>query len=104
MLEADSELCTIGTRHGEKLYETLLSREEMAKAEDHGSYYRVPLDTRSLDYGLYVDKGNHSQLVVDDYTSHNTQRLEVNDVVDLLCTLPEVQTLLKTPSPLSVLS
>jgi UDP-N-acetylglucosamine 4,6-dehydratase len=102
LLEADSELCTIGTRHGEKLYETLLSREEMAKAEDHGSYYRVPLDTRSLDYGLYVDRGNHSQLTVDDYTSHNTQRLEVNDVVDLLCTLPEVQVLLKAPRPLSV--
>ena len=90
----DSELRTIGTRHGEKLYETLLSREEMSKAEDHGSYYRVPLDIRSLDYGLYVDIGDQSQVAIDDYTSHNTERLDVDAVVDLLRTLPEVQRLL----------
>ena len=90
----DCELRTIGTRHGEKLYETLLSREEMSKAEDHGSYYRVPLDIRSLDYGLYVDIGDQSQVAIDDYTSHNTERLGVDAVAALLQTLPEVQSLL----------
>ena len=84
------ELKIIGTRHGEKLYETLLSREEMVQAEDHGSYFRVPLDARSLDYGLYFDQGDGQQAEATDYTSHNTVRLDVADVTRLLNQLPEV--------------
>jgi UDP-glucose 4-epimerase len=86
----DADIVTIGTRHGEKRYETLLSREEMAKAEDHGAYFRVPLDARSLDYGLYFDTGDTQQTEADDYTSHNTDRLDVDGVRRLLLTLPEI--------------
>jgi UDP-glucose 4-epimerase len=82
-------LATIGTRHGEKLFETLLSREEMVRAEDRGDYFRVPLDARSLDYGLYFDQGDRQQAEVSDYTSHNTVRLDVAGVAKLLRTLPE---------------
>lgn len=87
----EPQMQTIGTRHGEKLYETLLSREEMAKAEDRGSYYRVPLDDRSLDYGLYVEEGDRARSEYADYTSHNAERLNVDGVVRLLHTLPEVK-------------
>jgi UDP-N-acetylglucosamine 4,6-dehydratase len=86
----EPNLVTIGTRHGEKLYETLLSREEMAKAEDRGDYFRVPLDSRSLDYGLYFEKGDRLRPDVDDYTSHNTKRLDVAAVTALLLGLPEI--------------
>jgi UDP-N-acetylglucosamine 4,6-dehydratase/5-epimerase len=86
----EPNLVTIGTRHGEKLYETLLSREEMAKAEDRGDYFRVPLDSRSLDYGLYFEKGDRLRPDVDDYTSHNTRRLDVAAVTALLLDLPEI--------------
>jgi UDP-N-acetylglucosamine 4,6-dehydratase/5-epimerase len=89
LLGAEPELSTIGTRHGEKLYETLLSREEMASAEDRGDYFRVPLDTRSLDYGLYVEHGDRNQAEVADYNSHNAERLDVAGVDALLRRLPE---------------
>lgn len=81
----------IGTRHGEKLYETLVSREEMAKAEDAGRYYRVPADNRDLNYELFISEGSPSANVVDDYTSHNTERLSVGEIIKLLLTLPEVR-------------
>ena len=81
----------IGTRHGEKLYESLLSREEMASAEDRGDYYRVPLDGRSLNYGLYVEHGSETIDQFADYTSHNTQRLTVEEIASLLEQLPEMQ-------------
>lgn len=84
------ELTVMGTRHGEKLYETLLSREEVARAEDCGTYFRVPMDDRSLDYGLYFDRGDRLQAEVDDYTSHSTERLDVAGVVRLLRELPEI--------------
>ena len=84
-----SEIRIIGTRHGEKLHETLLSSEEMAKAEDHGLYYRVPLDARSLDYGLYFDEGDRAQVGAADYTSANAERLTASQVKDLLVDLPE---------------
>jgi UDP-glucose 4-epimerase len=90
VLGADPDLRVIGTRHGEKLYETLLSREEMAKAEDLGDYYRVPLDTRSLDYALYFEEGNSQQSEFEDYTSHNTARLDVAQIQLLLRVLPEI--------------
>lgn len=90
LLGVEPELRVIGTRHGEKLYETLLSREEMAKAEDRGEYFRIPLDDRSLDYGLYHEEGDRQRSTVEDYTSHNTNRLDVDGVVSLLGKLPQL--------------
>lgn len=80
----------IGTRHGEKLYESLLGREERQKAEDRGDYYTVPLDARGLEYELFFDEGD---LAVTDasYHSHNAKRLDVEGVKQLLLTLPEIQ-------------
>ncbi len=89
----DPEIRIIGSRHGEKLYETLLSVEEVAKAEDRGSYFRVPLDARSLDYGIYTDEGSVGLDQAQDYNSHNTERLDVDGVVELLRTLPEIRAL-----------
>lgn len=81
----------IGTRHGEKLYESLVSREEMAKAEDMGRYYRVPADNRDLNYELFISQGNPEANSVDDYTSHTTQRLSVDEICRLLLTLEYVR-------------
>jgi UDP-N-acetylglucosamine 4,6-dehydratase len=86
----EPHVTVIGTRHGEKLYETLLSREEMAHAEDRGEYFRVPLDSRSLDYGLFFEAGDQIQTAVQDYTSHNVDRLSASAVKELLDKLPEV--------------
>ncbi|MGK5110417.1 SDR family NAD(P)-dependent oxidoreductase [Geodermatophilus sp. CPCC 205506] len=80
----------IGTRHGEKVFETLLSREEVLRAEDSGAYFRVPLDARSLNYGLYFEQGERAKAAIDDYTSHSTERLEVDGVVKLLQSVPEI--------------
>lgn len=82
----DPQIKVIGTRHGEKLYESLLSREELQKADDHGSYYRVPLDARSLEYELFFDEGE-TELIDHDYTSHNTESLDVEGVKRLLVQL-----------------
>lgn len=82
---------TIGVRHGEKVYESLLSTEERATSTDEGAYFRVPLDTRSLDYSLYFDEGEKRKENLEAYTSHNTNRLDVAGVKQLLLTLPEVQ-------------
>ncbi|AAT88488.1 UDP-glucose 4-epimerase [Leifsonia xyli subsp. xyli] len=81
----------IGVRHGEKLYESLLGSEEMAKAEDRGDYFRVPLNTRSLDYTPYFEEGADHGAPTESYTSHNTERLDVAGVERLLLTLPEIQ-------------
>lgn len=81
----------IGTRHGEKLYETLVSREEMVKAEEIGQYYRVPADNRNLNYELFISQGSPDANEVDDYTSHNTHRLSVEETMNLLMTLPYIQ-------------
>ena len=81
----------IGTRHGEKLYESLVSREEMAKAEDMGRYYRVPADNRDLNYELFISQGNPEANSIDDYTSHTTQRLGVDEICRLLLTLDYVR-------------
>lgn len=85
---------TIGTRHGEKLYESLLSREEMAKAEDRGQYYRVPLDARSLDYGLFVEEGAPNVDAMRDYTSHNAPQLTVEQAAAMLERLPAMRRIL----------
>ena len=89
----DPELKHIGTRHGEKLHETLLSREEMVNAVDKDDYFRVPLDARSLQYELYYEKGLHETVDHDDYTSENTDRMDVAQTKALILTLPEVRLL-----------
>lgn len=81
----------IGTRHGEKLFESLVSREEMAKAVDEGRYYRIPADNRDLNYAKYFVEGETSVSTSEDYTSHNTQRLDQQQVIDLLLSLDYVQ-------------
>jgi UDP-glucose 4-epimerase len=77
----------IGTRHGEKLYESLVSREEMAHAIDMGRYYRIPSDSRDLNYAKYFSEGQTDISALDDYTSHNTKRLSVEEIKSLLLTL-----------------
>ena len=88
---ADTEVKVIGTRHGEKLYETLVTREEMAKAIDMGNYYRIPCDTRDLNYDKYFTKGNQDMTKVEDYHSHNTQRLDVEGMKEQLLRLRFIQ-------------
>lgn len=85
------EIRVIGSRHGEKLHETLLSREEMVKAEDQGGYFKVPLDARSLQYDLYYEEGETKTASIDDYTSENTERLTLEQTKDLLLTIPEIE-------------
>lgn len=91
IFKKDNEVRIIGTRHGEKLYETLVSREEMAKAEDMGQYYRIPADNRDLNYAKYFVEGETSISSLDDYTSHNTERLDVEGVKKLLLNLGAMQ-------------
>ena len=87
----DHEVKVIGTRHGEKLYEALLSREEMVAAEDLGGYYRVPPDLRDLNYGKFVEQGETKISEATDYNSHNTQRLDVAGMQALLMKLRFMQ-------------
>lgn len=87
LFNANVELKVIGTRHGEKLYESLVSREEMASAQDMGIYYRIPADNRDLNYAKYFSDGNEKISQFDDYTSHNTHRLNVNEVKNILLNL-----------------
>jgi UDP-glucose 4-epimerase len=91
VLSTSCPIEVIGTRHGEKRYETLLTREEMAVAEDKGHYYRVPCDARDLNYSLYFSEGSERVSRVDDYNSDNTQQLDVNGMASLLLTLECVQ-------------
>jgi UDP-glucose 4-epimerase len=81
----------IGTRHGEKLYETLLTREEMVRAIDLGGYFRVPADVRGLNYAKYFSEGERQVDRMEDYHSHNVERLDVNAMVDILLRLPYIQ-------------
>jgi len=82
-----TEVKVIGTRHGEKLYETLVTREEMVKAIDMGNYYRIPCDTRDLNYDKFFTEGNERLSTIEDYHSHNTQRLDVESMKELLMKL-----------------
>jgi len=91
LFNSDSDIKIIGTRHGEKLYESLLSREEMSKAEDMKRYYRVPMDGRDLNYNKFFDDGEANVSVTDDYTSHNTTRLDVSGIKELLMKLPLIR-------------
>ena len=98
MGKPDHKVNVIGTRHGEKLYEALLSREEMACAEDMGDYFRVPADSRDLNYGKYVDQGQQRLTQTahgEDYNSHNTQRLDVAGMQKLLLKLEGMQRIAK---------
>lgn len=91
LFEVERQITVIGPRHGEKLFESLLSREEKAKAEDMGRYYRVPMDSRDLNYTKYVSEGEPAEITLDDYTSHNTVRLDVLEIMDLLKSLDFVR-------------
>ena len=87
----DNAVRVIGTRHGEKLYESLVSREEMAKAEDMGRYYRIPADNRDLNYKKYFVEGEEKIADFDDYTSHNTERLDIEGIKQLLLKLDYIK-------------
>ena len=91
LLRSDSKINIIGTRHGEKLYESLVSREEMARAEDVGAYFRVPADSRDLNYNKYFVEGETKVSALEDYTSHNTTRLNVEQVKQVLMKLKQVR-------------
>lgn len=91
LFHAKNEIRVIGTRHGEKLYETLLNREEMTKAEDLGNYYRIPADARDLNYSCYFVEGRQDVSLRDDYNSHNTTRLDVQSMMKLLLKLDIIQ-------------
>jgi UDP-glucose 4-epimerase len=91
LCNSDTEVKIIGTRHGEKLYETLCTREEMQKAEDMGDFYRVPADNRDLNYAQYFSEGEQEVSVVEDYHSHNTEQLGVEGMKKLLAQLPLIK-------------
>jgi Predicted nucleoside-diphosphate sugar epimerases len=91
LFESDSPIHIIGTRHGEKLYETLLTREEMARAEDLGGHYRIPADNRDLNYGKYFDDGSENLSRGWEYTSHNTRRLSLEETKEELQKMPLIQ-------------
>jgi UDP-glucose 4-epimerase len=91
----EHDVSVIGTRHGEKLFEALLSREEMVAAEDLGGYYRVPPDLRDLNYGKFVEEGEEKISVAEDYNSHNTNRLDVECMKKLLLKLSFIQAIIR---------
>lgn len=91
LYKKDTEVKIIGTRHGEKLYETLVAREEMARAEDMGNYFRIPCDTRDLNYDKFFKDGQEKVSLIEDYHSHNTIRLSVEEMKTLLLKLEEIQ-------------
>ncbi len=91
LYKAKNQIKIIGTRHGEKLYETLVNREEMAKAEDLGNYYRIPADTRDLNYNRFFIEGEAQISQMEEYTSHNTHRLNIEETKQLLLKLDFIQ-------------
>jgi len=91
LYQAKNPIKVIGTRHGEKLYETLLTREEMVKAVDMGDYFRIPADNRDLNYGLYFNEGQKDITRIEEYNSHNTHRLDVDGMKKLLLKLPMIR-------------
>lgn len=94
LLGSDTEVKTIGTRHGEKAHETLMTREEKAKSEDLGNYFRIPADTRDLNYDKYFIEGNRDIVKIEEYNSENTERLTVSQVIDKLKTTDFIQNVL----------
>ncbi len=95
IFQAQNPVKVIGTRHGEKLYETLLTREEMARAEDLGRYYRIPADNRDLNYNAYFVEGKRRISKQQDYNSHNVQRLGIREMIDVLMKLEVIQVALQ---------
>lgn len=91
LYKAQTEVRVIGTRHGEKLYETLVTREEMAKSEDMGNYFRIPCDARDLNYDKYFVEGEEKVSKFEDYNSHNTRRLDLEGMKELLLKLDEIK-------------
>ncbi|MEL7601197.1 MAG: polysaccharide biosynthesis protein [Proteiniphilum sp.] len=91
LYKAQTEVRVIGTRHGEKLYETLVTREEMAKSEDMGDYFRIPCDSRDLNYDKYFVEGEEKISKFEDYNSHNTRRLDLEGMKELLLRLDEIK-------------
>lgn len=91
LFNASASVDIIGTRHAEKLSEALASREELARAEDRGEYFRIPPDSRELKYEIYVEEGDRTQHLFDDYDSHTTDRMSVTETEELLLTLPEIR-------------
>ena len=91
MFNTENEVIIIGTRHGEKLYETLCTREEMNKAEDMGAFYRIPSDNRDLNYARYFSEGKKESLEIEDYNSHNAEQCDIEGVKNLLKGLPLIQ-------------
>lgn len=91
LFKSDNEVKIIGTRHGEKLYETLCTREEMVKAEDMGDFYRIPADNRDLNYAQYFSEGEKDVSLIEDYHSHNTEQCDVDGMIQLLLKLDFVQ-------------
>ena len=91
LLKADNPVNVIGTRHGEKSYETLLTREESARARDLGDYFRVPADNRDLNYDVYFSEGIPGMAEIEEYHSNNARRLDLDQMMDLLLTLPEMR-------------
>ena len=91
LYNSNSKVNIIGTRHGEKLYETLCTREEMSKAEDMGMFYRIPADNRNLNYNQYFSEGEKDISKIDDYHSHNTERLNVESMKKILSNLPLIR-------------
>ena len=91
LAKVDNEIKIIGTRHGEKLYETLCTREEMVKSEDMGDFYRVPADNRDMNYSMYFSEGEKNLAEIEDYHSHNTERLNVEGVKNLISKLSLVK-------------
>jgi UDP-glucose 4-epimerase len=91
LCNANNAINIIGTRHGEKLYETLCTREEMVKAEDMGQFYRIPADNRSLNYNQYFTEGEKDVSTIQDYHSHNTNQLNIVALKELLSKLPLIR-------------
>ncbi|MEW1979516.1 polysaccharide biosynthesis protein [Citricoccus sp. NPDC079358] len=91
LFQVDAQVDVIGTRHAEKVSEALASREELARAEDMGEYFRIPADNRDLNYKIYVDEGDRTQQFFEDYDSHTVDRMTIPQIENLLLTLPEVR-------------
>jgi len=91
LAKVDNPIHIIGTRHGEKLYETLCTREEMVKAENLGDFYRIPADNRNLNYSLYFSEGEKNLAEIEDYHSHNTERLDIYNIKNLISKLAFVR-------------
>ena len=91
LAKVENKINIIGTRHGEKLYETLCTREEMLKAQDMGDFYRIPADNRDLNYSMYFSEGEKNLAEIEDYHSHNTERLNVEGVINLISKLALVR-------------